>query len=98
MVNRFRHLGDRQLTALYLLMEALPKGKKAVHLSSGVLQYLLGVERVHTQRVRELSSSFTPFLSGFKIHDVPGYTMCQATRARSRSFCRASPVQRIQNH
>lgn len=74
MVNRFRHLGDRQLAALYLLMEAIPKGKKAVHLSSGVLQYLLGVERVHTQRVRELASSFAPFLSGFKIHDVPGYS------------------------
>ena len=72
MTNRFRDMSDKQLIGLYLLIEALAKGKKAVHLASGTLQYLTRVERVHTPRVKDLALSFAPFLVGYKIHDVPG--------------------------
>lgn len=70
--NRFRHMTRRQLVGLYLLMQAVAKGKTSVHLSNQSLCALLRVNRVHPGRVKELASSFAPFLVGYKIHDLPG--------------------------
>lgn len=72
MTKRFRHMSDRQLVGLYLLMQAVAKGKTSVHLSNQSLCNLLNVGRVHPGRLRDLSSSFAPFLVGYKPHNRPG--------------------------
>ena len=72
MTNRFRHMSDRQLVGLYLLMQAVAKGKTSVLLSNQSLCNLLKVGSVHLGRLRDLSSSFAPFLVGYKPHKRPG--------------------------
>src|SRR5438552_18826689 len=75
MKNRFRHMSYRQLVGLYLLMQAVAKGKTSVLLSNQSLCNLLKVGRVHPGRLRDLSSSFAPFLVGYKPHNRPGQNL-----------------------
>lgn len=73
MTNRFRHISDRQVIGLYLLMQALLNGKKSVHLSNACLCKLLGVGTVFDKRIQELSASFAPYLGKYEIHARPGH-------------------------